>query len=1793
MNEQNDTSMMADVIGTKIDFSPDGAVSEDGWKKLSVAVQPYSDKRYETARYFFVNKDGQVIRHVAVSARQPSATNIKPSEKFLLALRTYASQNDCRIVFMHNHPSGYVRPSEADISLTEKLESYFVDIEGDRRFLGHIISGYGSFGIYEPYKDGGWKSLVDGRFGDISRIDETFEFQEGEFNLRVRTDSDLIDLKMKADELDSVGAWDKERWVPCCFATQNGIVRKFDHISVLDFSNPGFLAETLKSTGRENNSDLVYLLPNSRKQFLMCEGFVQKTRMVEDNFYINPDDTMEHSGYGGGRIFGMTRLDEILVQDTDQILSREERDKIIGNKKFKGDNFMETNIKENVEDNESKKLNFVLEKFEAAGIEVVQDKAEFDRIIEQEKLVQKMTVDLSEFEKTEKEIQQLKNSISNISEDNKNLVREQEFIDFQTSLIACKKYIEDLPEKELPVMPFITSNDRGEELTLNFLVKIKNNELVLTAGKPAESVLYNFETKVAESPWSLERFKDFTASTDCCEILVNTINKHLGEELGKQRSILKKLMQENAILSGKSLNELSEEETKELKEKLKEQEYENIEGIYVHKDKKIAVTPDVYVSEIQNAKLLVDNNSTVYLLPENFAFKGKNKFGQNESYSTPDTLTNDVFVELKTTNKKIGSRFGDAIEQSNNVLIRIKDDVSIYNARKRIQKKIDSIPNEKGFNVKDGNVFLYFEKTARFVSAEIKNGKIKLLPQTPELADFSVVPPASSTISQTENKSSVQHLIQNEQVYGFTYNDKIYLNPDIMNSEVVVHEYTHLWDNYTQRTNLELWQKGKNIFKETYLWDEVKADPNYADISDNDDLILSEVHSRICGKMAEKVLEKILERDGELTKNTVIDWDKETWNYICEEFLGKENITLNYPNGLTSKDLTEFLALPMKDFMEGREITRVQSVNSRSNPEEIEKKENKLMDENYVFQNGKQAHFFEEWQLYADAFVKNEEDEVNLFIYLYRTDEEKERLAQLLAGIKEARENPELLPTAVIAFDDYRRFADANHYDLESHSYDANRTNFPGGYEQWQKEKENNPIKLALDEEELTESQFRKERDARILQAERDRKNEELEEKIASENARIDERTFTPTMRITYPDGTSVWAFSNKTDDENKKINTLNFGFDRDGNYMSPKNLSDYMAAHLGEGDSVFKEFTSESITIPENIELSNLKDVYDFIINTKSKDIIAEKKLEQDILQRFEKQDEVQEKNLSEPEQKPVDEKKGKTLTVEERQALKDGALIRDFFDNMRDGYKTMQSEEYKDLFPDFLSMFRDRTSFYTNEQKVAISKKIQELSGTASQEDAFKYLENRIATDVAIEQGAAWEYNDRNEKVLKENKSYTQEEKERAIKFFHDTSENQPLPDSENELINLLKQQIEEQKKINAALSQQNEMLFGKVNALTQEMSQMREQLELYKGQVSQTHGGEAREQGRGDEGYNQPAHQETEITRPGAFTNKVAWTPNQEIPKFGQLIDGEPKICEGYVFGKFVENEKSPAENTVEVENPNLPENDPLRKIVLSERAYRNIIGANEELERKKQNFQGMENSWEWYKAHEEYREKLSLDQHILRSNIPENFMHNFRVACERAENYDEAMQMAKILVDNLTPYGRKRFNHQRKLYGAKEFDEQLRKAYDEASQNKEYKETNPFKKYIDPASKLFAKDAEENPGLYELPKDEKIPGTSMKIGETVKMSMSFKSFSGKVRKTPVTDWQIMKVSQNITPPRAVVYSDKAKCTYTVPLEPLVKHIRKVEKTVQREELKKQKADFKKYGTKKRIQDFPERS
>ncbi|MCQ2596540.1 MAG: YifB family Mg chelatase-like AAA ATPase [Treponema sp.] len=182
-------------------------------------------------------------------------------------------------------------------------------------------------------------------------------------------------------------------------------------------------------------------------------------------------------------------------------------------------------------------------------------------------------------------------------------------------------------------------------------------------------------------------------------------------------------------------------------------------------------------------------------------------------------------------------------------------------------------------------------------------------------AGFEVITDKEKFERILEQEERIQKMtLENGLTYGFVHNGKIYLNPEIINSNAAVHEYTHLWDAYTQKTNPELWNKGLEIFKDTKYWNEVISDPNYQDIKDDENLVLSEIHARIQGDIAEQVLNRIAELDGDETKLNAIDWDQEVMEFISS--------SLDLPVELkNSEELKNFLTMPLKDLVDEKNIS--------------------------------------------------------------------------------------------------------------------------------------------------------------------------------------------------------------------------------------------------------------------------------------------------------------------------------------------------------------------------------------------------------------------------------------------------------------------------------------------------------------------------------------------------------------------------------------------------------------------------------------------------------------------------------------------------------------------------------------------------------------------------------------------------------------------------------------------------------------------------------------------------------
>jgi DNA repair protein RadC len=93
------------------------------------------DRTYEAFYILLLNRANRIIREVQISEGGFSGTVADPKKIFKIALENNASS----IILCHNHPSGNIQPSDADIKLTHKLKSAGEML--DLPVIDHIILG--------------------------------------------------------------------------------------------------------------------------------------------------------------------------------------------------------------------------------------------------------------------------------------------------------------------------------------------------------------------------------------------------------------------------------------------------------------------------------------------------------------------------------------------------------------------------------------------------------------------------------------------------------------------------------------------------------------------------------------------------------------------------------------------------------------------------------------------------------------------------------------------------------------------------------------------------------------------------------------------------------------------------------------------------------------------------------------------------------------------------------------------------------------------------------------------------------------------------------------------------------------------------------------------------------------------------------------------------------------------------------------------------------------------------------------------------------------------------------------------------------------------------------------------------------------------------------------------------------------------------------------------------------------------------------------------------------------------
>ncbi len=97
------------------------------------------DRPYEEFWIILLNRANKVIRKCVISEGGVSGTVVDPKKIFKISLDHHASS----IILGHNHPSGVITPSEADIRITRKLKEAGNLLEIN--VLDHLIIGDGAY----------------------------------------------------------------------------------------------------------------------------------------------------------------------------------------------------------------------------------------------------------------------------------------------------------------------------------------------------------------------------------------------------------------------------------------------------------------------------------------------------------------------------------------------------------------------------------------------------------------------------------------------------------------------------------------------------------------------------------------------------------------------------------------------------------------------------------------------------------------------------------------------------------------------------------------------------------------------------------------------------------------------------------------------------------------------------------------------------------------------------------------------------------------------------------------------------------------------------------------------------------------------------------------------------------------------------------------------------------------------------------------------------------------------------------------------------------------------------------------------------------------------------------------------------------------------------------------------------------------------------------------------------------------------------------------------------------------
>ena len=156
-------------------------------------------------------------------------------------------------------------------------------------------------------------------------------------------------------------------------------------------------------------------------------------------------------------------------------------------------------------------------------------------------------------------------------------------------------------------------------------------------------------------------------------------------------------------------------------------------------------------------------------------------------------------------------------------------------------------------------------------------------------------------------------------VYGYTDGKEIVLNQEHLNPNTPIHEYQHLWRTAAKNMNPELIEHGDKLIMQTQLFADLKQDPNYNHLTDEQ--ICDEAFARLTGEDGAAILEQMakdaikenpLDTAKELSViNKLKEWLKKFWYWTLDTF------TKWKPEDIKKMTLEDIRNLVMRDLANG------------------------------------------------------------------------------------------------------------------------------------------------------------------------------------------------------------------------------------------------------------------------------------------------------------------------------------------------------------------------------------------------------------------------------------------------------------------------------------------------------------------------------------------------------------------------------------------------------------------------------------------------------------------------------------------------------------------------------------------------------------------------------------------------------------------------------------------------------------------------------------------------------------